>query len=142
MSRSKAIGCSLIAWLAVFIFWLVTTRNFHPTCWSLIRQPFAARSALLSDRPIRTLCCSALRRHGSIHRFGAGRDPHFIYGDARPRSRPERCVRPLWDRLRRDGSACAVRRRGCVGFLPGDSAKWKPRTVIPTAKAFLAGSSE
>ena len=34
MSRSKALGWSLVAWLAVGVFWLVTTRGHHPT-WTL-----------------------------------------------------------------------------------------------------------
>ena len=34
MTRSKAICWSLVAWLAVGVFWLVTTRNYHPT-WTL-----------------------------------------------------------------------------------------------------------
>ena len=31
MTRSKGIRWSLIAWLAVAVFWLIVTRRFHPT---------------------------------------------------------------------------------------------------------------
>jgi hypothetical protein len=34
MRQSKAIGWSLVAWMAVATFWLVTTRSYHPT-WGL-----------------------------------------------------------------------------------------------------------
>ena len=34
MTRTQGIGFSSIAWIAVGTFWLVTTRNYHPT-WQL-----------------------------------------------------------------------------------------------------------
>ena len=34
MNSAQRIGWSLLAWLAVGAFWLLTTRNFHPT-WAL-----------------------------------------------------------------------------------------------------------
>ncbi len=31
MSRSRAIGWSLVAWVGIALFWFITTRGFHPT---------------------------------------------------------------------------------------------------------------
>jgi hypothetical protein len=31
MTRSKAVGLSLVAWLLVGAFWFIVTRNYHPT---------------------------------------------------------------------------------------------------------------
>lgn len=34
MNRSRTIGLSMLGWLTVGLFWLVVTRNYHPT-WTL-----------------------------------------------------------------------------------------------------------
>jgi hypothetical protein len=31
MTRSRAVGWSLVAWLLVGVFWYIVTRNYHPT---------------------------------------------------------------------------------------------------------------
>jgi hypothetical protein len=32
MAKSRSLIWSIVAWLLVGLFWLVVTRDFHPTC--------------------------------------------------------------------------------------------------------------